>query len=165
MIMKVNSPFCTLFFSCKVNIYCGSLIPPKEIGITQGSSPPIKHIEFRNNIGTNFAICINFIMRIPQKSSNDTTIMFVLLLYIPILMKTPFTSPKIYLAFEFTTFSRLGVFSRFSPSCLTSQSIIELQVVPMSTIAQVVWPFSLMSINISLLLLTLCCFIFMFSLT
>lgn len=115
---KTNLSFYTLFFSCKIDIYYWSLVPPREIRTTQVSSAPIKHKEFRNNIGINFAVWMNFISRITWKLPNGIAIMFVLPLYVLILIRTPFVISKICLASKFTTFIRLRLFSRFNPSLL-----------------------------------------------
>lgn len=125
MATKVNSSFCTTFFSCKANIYFGSLVHPQEIRTMQGSLPPIRNKKFRNDISTNFIICMNSISRITWKSSNGTIIIFVFPLHVLILIGTPFTSSEIYLA-KFIVFIQLGLFSEFSPSCLASQLVIEL---------------------------------------
>lgn len=63
--MKFNSSFRTPFFSCRVNICCRYLVPPQETGTMRGLPPPIRHKEFRNDIGTNFTVCMTFIPRIP----------------------------------------------------------------------------------------------------
>ena len=160
---NVSSPFRTPFFNCNAEICWGSLVPLRETGTTQGSSPPIIHREFKNGIGTNFAACINSIPRITWKSSSGTAIMLVVPLQVPILMGIPFANPEIRLASEFTAFIRLGLFSKVNPSRCASRSAMKLWVAPVSTIAQVVWPFSLMSTYISSLRPAFCAFVFMFS--